>query len=350
MTMHFISGASSWAQGSLFVASVSLAFAFGCVAGEPSTDGVDGAVGAGGMGTDSTITLDGQGASSSGTGGDSATTCSVDPVTGNEVCSCVALATWGALGRYGAVPGMDGQDAITAWLNANSTGMAEYFPTKPAITAETLAPFDVIILQDLRGWSFTAEEVAAFEAWVRAGGGVMALQGYSDQPAEAATTNQLVAFSGMQYAGLAGPGDISTSAANSDGCAYCLGNSDRQGGWVSAHPIAKSISLVGAFYGRSIDPGASGQPVANWGGKVAGASAEVDAGRVFLFHDEWVTYNSQWDGSALVDDCRAVDVNHSCYGVHPTREYQIAQFWYNSIKWLSGDPQCFDIRDNSIVK
>ena len=40
------------------------------------------------------------------------TECTVDPVTGEQVCVCIKLATWGALGTYGAVPGADGQDAI----------------------------------------------------------------------------------------------------------------------------------------------------------------------------------------------------------------------------------------------
>ena len=62
-----------------------------------------------------------------------------DPGTG--VCVCIKLATWGGLGTYGAMPGMDGQDAIDRWLNENSTGEAEYFPTKPAITAEFLSWF-----------------------------------------------------------------------------------------------------------------------------------------------------------------------------------------------------------------
>ena len=32
----------------------------------------------------------------------------------------------------------------------------------------------------------------------------------------------------------------------------------------------------------------------------ARAATGVDAGRVFVFHDEWITYNSQWTGAGLV--------------------------------------------------
>lgn len=261
-------------------------------------------------------------------------------------CVCIKLATWGSLGTYGAVPGMDGQDAITAWLNDNSTGEAEYFATKPAISAESLESYDVLVLQNLSGWSFTADEKAAVEAWVRAGGGIVSLAGYGDQPNEMTATNDLLAFSGLSYVGLQGAGDISTSPAET--CAYCLGNSDAQGGWDPTHPIAANITAVGALWGRSISPGV-GVTVATWNGKRAGATVEVDGGRVFLFHDEWVTYNSQWDGSALQQDCRT-NGDQACMGTHPTLTYQIPQFWFNAIRWLSHAPECFVIRDDTIVK
>lgn len=267
---------------------------------------------------------------------------------GERVCVCVSLATWGALGEWGAKPGADGQDAIGSWLNENSTGEAQYFAAKPTITAEALEEFDVIILQNLNGWTFTAEEVAAVEAWVRGGGGVISLSGYSDMPSEAAPTNQLLAFTGMAYSGLSGAGNISSGPSQE--CAYCLGNSDAQGGWTD-HAIAKNVEAVGALWGRSVDPGANGQIVAEWDGEVAGAAAEVDDGRVFMFHDEWVTYNSQWNGETLDQDCRELDpMYNSCGGVHPTVTYQIPQFWFNSIKWASGDPACFNIEDETIIK
>jgi len=284
--------------------------------------------------------------------------CTTDEA-GVETCVCIKLATWGGLGTFGAVPGADGQDAITGWLNSNSTGEAEYFPTKAAIdavaggiTPEFLAGYDVIILQDLNGWGLTGDEVANIEAWVRAGGGVISLQGYSDQGAEAVPTNQILAFSGMQYVGLTGPGDTHGDArATSGTCDYCLGKSSTQGGFTD-HPIAANVTAVGAFWGRSVDPGMTGQVVAQEGNLILGAATDVDAGRVFMFHDEWVTYNSQWNGSTEggSQDCRTFEPTHECGGVHPTVNYQIPQFWFNSIKWSSGDPACFDITDPAIIR
>jgi len=313
-------------------------FAVGCTAGAVgSGDGSDAADGAGGSGQSTDNNADLSGADLSADGSSSG--------GGSGVCD-LKLATWGALGTYGAVPGMDGQDAITTWLNENSTGEAEYFATKPAITADALSDYQVIVLQNLDGWSFSPDEKAAFEAWVRAGGGVVSLAGYGNQPTEAAPTNELLAFSGLSYVGLSGAGDISTSPKEM--CSYCLGNSDAQGGWDAAHPISKSITAVGALWGRSVSSGV-GATVATWDGKRAGATVEIDAGRVFLFHDEWVTYNSQWNGATLSQDCRTSG-DQACMAVHPTLSYQIPQFWYNSIRWLAHEPPCFDINDMTIVK
>ena len=267
-------------------------------------------------------------------------------------CTCITVALVGRLGDFGANPGMDGTASMETWLNDNSNGDAATFLTKPTFDEAFLGQYDVIILQALESakgsanqWQFSAAEMAAFEAWVRAGGGVIALTGYSDDPAEAVTTNALLAFSGLQYAGLSTYGDTMTGEASCpDGCCYCYGSSIPSRGWDAAHPISANLSAVGAYYGRSITVPANGAIVAQDGGKVLGATVEIDAGRVFMFHDEWVTYNSQWTGQDLPDDCRAEDPNGPCYDKHPLNDYQVPQFWYNALRWVS-NRECFDADD-----
>jgi hypothetical protein len=273
-------------------------------------------------------------------------------------CVCINIGMFGRLGTYGAVPGMDSNAALEAWLDANSSAAADTMLTKPTLTAEFLANYDVIILQALESlegagqqWQFSADEIAAFEAWVRAGGGVISLMGYGAYPDEAGPTNALLAFTGLQYSGLTGPGDTADPDTCPNECCYCLGNSIATTGWDATHPISANITAVGAFWGRSITMGANTQLVAKVGSKTFGATAQVDAGRVFAFHDEWVTYTSQWDGTGLEDDCRDItDPNHSCLDVHPSTEYQVPQFWYNSLRWASGDVACFDINNDDIIK
>lgn len=265
------------------------------------------------------------------------------------VCTCIGISVLGTQGTYGAVPGGDGTSAIEAWLNENSNAAVQSYQVKPAINEAFFEGIDVILLEAMNGWTFTPDELAVFEGWVRNGGGVIALTGYSDQPSEVDATHALLAFTGLSYAGITGAGDThSTSDAT---CGYCLGNSSIQRGWNSAHPISREITAVGALWGRSISAPPGAEIVAQEGGKVLGATVQVDSGRVFMFHDEWVTYTSQWTGATLTEDCRTItDPNHQCLNVHPTTTYQVPQFWYNALRWVSGEPECFEINDPVIVR
>jgi len=275
-------------------------------------------------------------------------------------CYCINIGMIGRNGTFGAVPGQDSNSALVAWLNENSSAAAQAHLTKPTLTAEFLANYDVLILQALETsngaevagtqWQFSTEEIAAFEAWVRAGGGVIALMGYGAFPEEAAPSNALLAFSGVQYSGLTGPGDTALEGTCPNECCYCLGNSIPSTGWVATHPISANLTAVGAYYGRSLTAPATAEVVARAGTTTLGATVQVDAGRMFVFHDEWVTYTSQWDGTGLEDDCRYGDPNNSCNDIHPLKSYQVPQFWYNALKWVSGDVACFDIRDPEISK
>jgi hypothetical protein len=257
------------------------------------------------------------------------------------------VATWGALGTFGAVPGMDGTDAITAYLNENSSGEADYFASKPPINAESLAVYDVIILQDLSGWpAFTPDEMTAFDSWVRTGGGVISLNGYSADDNEMKNVNMLLAFTGMSYN--IGSDTAGTAAANANPCAYCYGSSVPVGGWVTTHPIAVNIKDVGAFHGRSISA-PEAEPVQRTTEGLLAAAKQVDMGRVFMFHDEWVTYNSQWTGQGIESTCLYNDPNNTCNDRHPTNDYTPAQFWFNSIKWVS-NKECFIIDDVTVIR
>src|ERR1039457_3462249 len=69
--------------------------------------------------------------------------------------------------------------------------------------------------------------------------------------------------------------------------------------WNTAHPIARLVTAVGAYRGRSINGPSSASVVATFNGKSVGVAAQVGQGRVFVFADEWVTYNGQWDDTSL---------------------------------------------------
>lgn len=280
-----------------------------------------------------------------GRGGDDAVLDSGDPdVIGvggathdGESEPCLRFMSWGAVATQGAVPGESGMDAIVAWLNDASTARGDHFADKPEITREFLDAYDLVLLQNLGRWQLTDEEIWTFRDWVHAGGSAMALSGYEGDTAQVMTTNRLLSFSGMNYVSLSEVGDTSTSLGV---CGYCLGTTDRQEGWNPEHPIADGVSAVGAFGGRSIQ--GDGEIVAQEEGKVLGMTKEVELGRVFLFHDDWISYHVTWSQNAP-GDCTQ---NIECSEVSPRGSYQTPRLWYNAFNWLVGGRECFYVGED----
>lgn len=255
---------------------------------------------------------------------------------------CVRIGVLGRLPTYGAVPGMDSTAALQQWLNSKSTAMVVTYTTDTPLTAEFLGQYDVLILQALEAaeggpyWQLDAGELAAVETWIRGGGGIITLTGYGAQTAEVDPTNQLLAFTGLSYA--KDDTFITGSCPDNDCC--CASNSVPVTGWVAGHPVAANITRVGAFYGRSV-LGAAGGDIVAQGATVYGATKQMDMGRVFVFTDEWVTYTSQWDGTGSAT-CATDPAHNLCANRLAQQYYQVPQFWYNAIKWVSGDRMCFD--------
>jgi hypothetical protein len=248
---------SAWRRIALGVtlAAGSVAMSAACSAtgdGTPSIDdgGSNGSGATGSGGTGGSINPGSGGSINPGSGG------SINvPDAGNGMCIRIGL-----LGRrpsYGAMPGADNTDALQSWLNAHvkSGTTVTVVTTDTPITAEFLGGFEVVILQALEQqeggpyWTFDQAELAAFETWVRAGGGVITLTGYGAQAAEVNPTNQLLAFSGMAY----NTDDVMGTCP--DNCCYCAGSSIPLGGWHAEHPIAANVTSVGVFHGRTVSPG-----------------------------------------------------------------------------------------------
>lgn len=343
MKLGDLTGRSSLRRGG-FGATAALfggALAFACSAGgDPGGSGATG--GGGGSGAV-------MGAGGSVANGGSGNVIQVPDSGTGASGPCLTIGMLGRLPTYGAVPGQDNTAALQEWLNTTSTAAVDVITADTTLTSEFLAKYDVLILQALEDreggplWSFTADEKSNFEAWLRGGGGLVTLTGYGAQPAEVNPTNELVAFTGMSYK----TDDILPNCT--DGCCYCAGNSVPMRGFNTAHPISEHISVVGAFHGRSVNAPADAQVVASEGAVTYGATKQIDAGRIFMFADEWVTYTSQWQPGGGDASCRT-DPNHSCYGRTADLYYQVPQFWYNALVWVSGDAACFDIEDPAIIR
>lgn len=214
-------------------------------------------------------------------------------VGGDGVCDCLLIATLGIPGAHG-----DG-DVFATWLNERSdTGATSL--TDQVLTAELLEPFQVIVVQDLRGREYAESEVAALRGWIEAGGGLMTLIGYGDRT-ERTNVNTLLEPSGLRYGEtpiLAGSPTVPITT------------------W-HTHPVSEEVMEVGVDNGYEVE--GSGEVIAEEGEFVVLRGATLGEGKVLVWGDEWITYDSEWTG-------------------HP--EYQLERFWLNAIKWLTPATEC----------
>ncbi len=227
---------------------------------------------------------------------------------GDGICDCLNLGTIGAIG-----PWSDGGNIFKTWLDTRSPIPAREIGDG-TLDAAALAGLDVIVslrvdtspLAHETGDSpahheFADTEVSALEAWVRAGGGFLTTIGYQgDEGAEITNVNRLLAPFGLGY-------DTDTPDVS---------------GFIedwTAHPVSDGIERVNTDNGVGPDD-ANGTVVARDGeGRVAMVVGEADSGRVIVFGDEWITYDSEW-----------VDV----------QDQQVERLWLNMIKWLTPPTRC----------
>lgn len=230
---------------------------------------------------------------------------------GNDgVCDCLKIATLG-------YPGQWGQGSVFSnWLNGKSQAGVVNLENQ-TLTASLLAPFQVIVVQDVRtsgtagkgnglGRSYSSDEIAVLRAWVAQGGGVMTLIGYGDS-SEVNNVNALLAGFGINY------GTQAVLPAMN-------GRTSPVTHW-AVHPLTAGITQIGSDNGYEVQ--GTGGTLVGWEpnpGEVDMARAlEHQQGKVFVWGDEWITYDSEWTSRP---------------------EYQVERFWLNSLKWLTPSNQC----------
>lgn len=228
-------------------------------------------------------------------------------VAHDGVCDCLNIATVGHIG-----PWSNGGNVFSSWLNARSP-LGAVALADEELTADKLRPFQIVVLLHVATsevssdttvtpahHAFSNDEASAFEAWVRAGGGVMSTIGYTyDEASEVVNVNKLLTRLGMGY-----------SATKLD-----LGGNVQT--WMT-HPVTDGITNI--FISNGVEPdGANGTTIAKGGDSVALQVAQVDKGRAAIWGDEWITYDSEW-----------ADV----------KGQQVEHFWLNLLKWLSPPTQC----------
>ncbi len=217
---------------------------------------------------------------------------------GDGVCDCLSIGTLGIPGTWGE------GDVFDTWLNARASSGAVALGSQ-VLTAELLAPFQIIVAQNLyqNDHEYSEAEVAALSTWIQAGGGFITLIGFADAN-ERAQINALLSPFGVSYAStqiLQKGGDESTVPVTT----------------FYPHPTTENITRIGVDNGYPVE--GAGTLVAAEGGHDVGRAVEAGAGRIFVWGDEWITYNSEW-----------ID--------HP--DYQVERFWLNVLKWVTPTLEC----------
>jgi len=298
--------------------------------------------------------------------------------TGN--CTCLRLALLGTLNTAA-----DDKDtsAFQDWLNDNSGGTAtvEMVTTKPDVNAEFLESYDILIVANVNGWTFSESEKAAVAEWSARGGGIVSLTGFESTQAEAADTSQLIAFAGLGYTGTTNADFAANNGqsvpvyyqgANVDlkNCLAWTGSSDAiittpiqflpQTGTMA--DLTFELDYVGAYVGWGVTGSAEATVLATdpTSGKNMAMATEVNgAGRVLAFGDEWIVFANQWEPTGNPHNLQEDEYN-ICYApaqggqeafFHSVRSlYQTKQFWYNAITWVAPPNEChFVVQDIDVV-
>jgi hypothetical protein len=224
------------------------------------------------------------------------------------VCDCLNIATIGHIG-----PWSNGGNLFAKWLNERTPrGAVEL--GDDVLTPEKLKGLQVIVVLHAATMTiensgvttpalheFSDDETTAFDAWVRGGGGLMTTIGYTqDEAKEVVNVNKLLLPLGLAY---------STSKLDLGG--------DVQN-WMP-HPITDGISNIHINNGVEPDSADATTIARGTGDKIALQVLEVDSGRIAVWGDEWVTYDSEWAD---------------------TKGQQVELFWLNLLKWLSPPTEC----------
>jgi hypothetical protein len=305
---------------------------------------------------------------------------------GGATCTCLRLALVGTL--ESSAKAHDTQPFID-WLNGNSDGTAKVtmVSTKPTMDAAFLANYDILVIANVNGWTFSADEKAAVADWVKVqGGGIVTLTGFASTATEAAATSQLVEFAGMGYSGTAQTQWTAPATGNTTPITYKGGSADLRNClnlWSNANdkeasqttaikftpqaaPLEKltaSLDYVGAYIGWPVNAPAGSTVIAKdpaTGANMAVAYEVQGKGRIFSFGDEWIVFTTLWQPTGTFID-QNMNASNPCWVApqgttpsffHSARSlYQAKQFWYNIINWVAPPSECnFTIADPDVVK
>ncbi len=215
------------------------------------------------------------------------------------VCDCLSIAL---VGNQGYEPSSEFQayleDQGTTVERINSEVMNDInAPLTPAV----LDKYDIIILDWLQR-SYTPQEADAVRTWVEAGAGLMTMTGHVNNQVTIDRSNSFITPLGLKYNGSKGffDGPVTQFAP---------------------HPITQGLTSLTFLGGLYIDVtpdmiGTNTTIMTLQQGPV-GVVQERVKGRVFVFGDEWVEFDSQWQNMP-----------------------EIKQFWVQTLAYLGPKDSC----------
>jgi hypothetical protein len=190
------------------------------------------------------------------------------------ICDCVRI---GLVGR----PGYYGSNNFQAWLQARGTTVTRIQETtNDPLTAQQLAPFDMVILDWLQR-PYTAAESQTFAQWLESGHGALALSGFAGDY-EVERPNSLMKVVGLTF-----------------GIVTTFEGKETVTDFTTTHPIARGVSAVTFNGGSEVF---SGVPtvagtltsVARLAPRDVLVAHEGTAARAAAFGDEWIEFDSEW--------------------------------------------------------
>lgn len=213
-------------------------------------------------------------------------------VAGDGICDCLRI---GVIGD----PGTRESSSFQAWLESRGTTVVRFGLDDAPLTEAQLAAHDVIVLDRLRR-DYGAEEASALRTFVERGGGLMVMTGYDGSDLDRTRPNSLLAPFGVEYLPELRNGPVTM---------------------FEAHPLTNgltSVTFAGGYRVTSI-AGAGGDDtiVARLPDGAAGLAQERGDGRVFVWGDEWIQFDSEW-----------------------TTMPEITQLWVNAMQWLGPQDRC----------
>jgi hypothetical protein len=217
----------------------------------------------------------------------------------DRVCDCLRIATLGLHGEWGE------GEVLKDWFEQRAQTQATEI-SSDQLTLEALAPFHVLLIRDVSAnhspeLSFNSAQAEALKQWVRSGGGLMTVIGYSDA-AEIGNVNTLLAPISLNYG--------SDPIVPGEGAATAVKE------WFE-HPVTQGIAQVGADNGYPVE--GQGFTIAAQDGYDLGKAVTIGDGHVLVWGDEWITYAAEWSASTT---------------------FQVERFWQNALVWLARADQC----------